>query len=167
MKGEKKIFHRYQWRRKWKREKNGRFVFYFERITGLTGCQPAGCFQLQFLDLFDQQGDVLQQVGVLLQQPLHSRLGISASVHLDRQLLLKNVDLSRMTWMSSTIKKKQPSKLLHQKCHVLKLGNCATSWNETRISRAKNLESFPQPSEDSGQHHLLWVFLTHMAGFGS
>lgn len=65
----------------------------------LTGCQPAGCFQLQFLDLFDQQGDVLQQVGVLLKQPLHSRLGISSSVHLHRQLLLKNADLSRMTRM--------------------------------------------------------------------
>lgn len=77
------------------REKNGRF--FPPRMTGLTGCQPAGCFQLQFLDLFDQQGDVLQQVGVLLQQPLHSCLGISASVHLHRQLLLKNVDLSRTT----------------------------------------------------------------------
>lgn len=78
------------------REKNGGF---WERKTGLTGCEPTGCLQLQFLDLFDQQGDVLQQVGVLLEQPLHSGLGAGPSVQLQRQLLLENVDLSRTACM--------------------------------------------------------------------
>lgn len=36
---------------------------------------------------------MLQQVGVLLQQPLHSGLGISAGAHLHRQLLPEDMDL--------------------------------------------------------------------------
>lgn len=98
----KQIFHRFERRRK--RETKRRTEDPLGRMTGLTGRQPAGCSQLQFLDLLDQQGDVLQQVGVLLQQPLHSRLSVSSSVHLHRQLLLENVDLSRTVGILSKTK---------------------------------------------------------------
>lgn len=57
----------------------------------------ARSFELQLLDLFDQQGNVLQQVCVLLQQPLHSGLGFSPSTQLHRQLFLQNIYLNTHT----------------------------------------------------------------------
>lgn len=57
-------------------------------------------FDLQLLDLFDQQGDVLQEVRVLLQQPLNSDLGFVPSIRLHRQLLPENVDLRKPACMS-------------------------------------------------------------------
>lgn len=39
---------------------------------------------------------MLQEVGVLLQQPLNSDLGVVPSVRLHRQLLLEDVDLRKI-----------------------------------------------------------------------
>lgn len=61
----------------------------------LTGCEASVCFDLQLLDLLDQQGDVLQEVSVLLQQPLNSDLGVVAGVRLHRQLLPEDVHLRK------------------------------------------------------------------------
>lgn len=61
----------------------------------LTGGKASVGFDLQLLDLFDQQGDVLQEVRVLLQQPLNSDLGVIPSIRLHQQLLLENVDLRK------------------------------------------------------------------------
>lgn len=64
-------------------------------VGELTGGEASVGFDLQFLDLFDQQGDVLQEVRVLLQQPLNSDLGVVPSIRLHRQLLLENADLRK------------------------------------------------------------------------
>lgn len=64
-------------------------------VGQLTGAEAPAGFDLQLLDLFDQQGDVLQEVRVLLQQPLNSELGVVPSVGLHRQLLPENVDLGK------------------------------------------------------------------------
>lgn len=69
-------------------------------VGELTGGKVSAGFDLQFLDLFDQQGDVLQEVRVLLQQPLNSDLGVVPSIGLHRQLLLENVDLRKPACMS-------------------------------------------------------------------
>lgn len=50
---------------------------------------------LQLLDLFNQQGDVLQQVLVLQQQLVDSSLGLQPSRGLRAQLVLQQVDLHR------------------------------------------------------------------------
>lgn len=50
---------------------------------------------LQLLDLFNQQGDVLQQVFVLQEQLVDSSLGLQPSRGLRTQLVLQQVNLHR------------------------------------------------------------------------
>lgn len=64
-------------------------------VEELTGGKASVGFGLQFLDLLDQHGDVLQEVRVLLQQPLDSDLGVVPRIRLHQQLLLENVDLRK------------------------------------------------------------------------
>lgn len=62
----------------------------------LTGVGPRH-LGLQFLDLFHQQGDVLQQVFVLQQQLVDSSLSLQPCRGLCAQLVLQKVDLQEMT----------------------------------------------------------------------
>lgn len=64
-------------------------------VGELTGGEAPVGSDLQLLDLLDQLGDVLQEVRVLLQQPLNSELRVVPSACLHRQLLLENVDLRK------------------------------------------------------------------------
>lgn len=64
-------------------------------VGELTGGEAPVGFDLQLLDLLNQQGDVLKEVRVLLQQPLNSELRVVPSARLHRQLLLENVDLRK------------------------------------------------------------------------
>lgn len=62
----------------------------------LTGVGPRR-LGFQFLDLFHQQGDVLQQVFVLQQQLVDSSLSLQSRRGLCAQLVLQKVDLQEMT----------------------------------------------------------------------
>lgn len=55
-------------------------------------------FGLQFLDLFNQQRDVLQQVFVLEEQLVDSSLGLQPSRGLRTQLVLQEMDLQQKMW---------------------------------------------------------------------
>lgn len=61
-------------------------------VLGLTGIWSSH-LGLQLLDLFNQQGDVLQQVFVLQQQLMDPSLGLQPSRGLGTQLVLQQVDL--------------------------------------------------------------------------
>lgn len=52
-------------------------------------------FGLQFLDLFNQQRDVLQQVFVLEEQLVDASLGLQPSCGLCTQLVLQEMDLQQ------------------------------------------------------------------------
>lgn len=58
----------------------------------LTGVRP-GHLGLQLLNLFNQQGDVLQQVFVLQQQLVDSSLSLQSGRGLCAQLVPQKVDL--------------------------------------------------------------------------
>lgn len=55
-------------------------------------------FGLQFLDLFNQQRDVLQQVFVLEEQLVDASLGLQPSRGLCTQLVLQEMDLQQKMW---------------------------------------------------------------------
>lgn len=63
----------------------------YDALTGVW----SGHLGLQLLDLFNQQGDVLQQVFVLQQQLVDPSLGLQSSRGLRAQLVLQQVDLHR------------------------------------------------------------------------
>lgn len=66
----------------------------------LTGVVPRQ-LQLQLLHLFDQEGDVLQQVLVLEQELVHASLGLQPRRRLRGQLVLQQMDLGdRKEWVS-------------------------------------------------------------------
>lgn len=56
---------------------------------------------LQLLDLFNQQGDVLQQIFVLQQQLMNPSLSLQTSRGLGTQLVLQEVDLHRRMFKGS------------------------------------------------------------------
>lgn len=62
------------------------------RTNPLTGIWSAH-LGLQLLDLFNQQGDVLQQVFVLQQQLVDTSLGLQSGRGLGAQLVLQEVHL--------------------------------------------------------------------------
>lgn len=63
-------------------------------IDPLTGIWSRH-FGLQFLDLFNQQRDVLQQVFVLEEQLVDASLGLQPSRGLRTQLVLQEMDLQQ------------------------------------------------------------------------
>lgn len=62
------------------------------------------CAELQLLDMFDQHGEVLQELAVLLQELLSSNLSLCPRPRLQTQLLLEQGSLT----MTNSKKKKTP-----------------------------------------------------------
>lgn len=64
---------------------------HLHRLTGIWSRHLV----FELLDLFNQQGDVLQQVSVLQQQLMDPSLGLQPGRGLSTQLVLQQVDLQQ------------------------------------------------------------------------
>lgn len=76
---------------------DGKPVTHTLQSSSLTGVRP-GHLGLQLLNLFNQQGDVLQQVFVLQQQLVDSSLRLQSGRGLRVQLVPQEVDLQERMW---------------------------------------------------------------------